>query len=842
MTTLVAALAPCYSGLQSLFSPMADYPTIAALPRTIRGELTRYAPELPLGSLVAGVDNIHHDVYLSPKFVETTREFLFDLIRQTVKLTHFPGFERKPMRAPEAATLRKMIAELLQTSLTRAKYEKNIERDLLLRVALLKFFTQETVTRFADLLLEAKEGIRSRGGHFERSEQAHVLKSRLAEIQAGRRDVYRQVGQHLYQILSELEENSLGRARRALFGDEAAEAYAMLINRLVFVESGRDDRLFLDHYVLLGNYHHDPDRFEVIDDLLLDLLRESVFPGESPAESHDAGHTHAFYMDAAIHLRAELEQLDLQREEILRRMERSDDLLTRMLRREDVAVLRANLTDLDRRRAFLQQKLDLLAPQIETAKQKRDFLFEQHETQLGDYLNDPANGRRLFDSSARAGDADIRAQLLDEFILRLERNEISLHVLASYEVRNLHAEYCPPVHLQQLRKALVSREELKRVEDVLKQFPARQFSMKGLEEGARRLRRFTRDEQRALVLRFAEDFMRLRRDLRDHQRLVAAMERVNLVRNERTRELSQLNRTLYEFLLPEEERPAEDLVVSHVVIKADVRGSTRMTQDLLSRGLNPASHLSLNLYEPVQRVLDRYGASKVFIEGDAIVMAIYETEANRTRQRSVAKACLLARQIVGIAQAYNDRSEGSDLPRLDIGVGIAFQNSPPTYWMDNDSRIMISRALNLSDRLSSCSKAARRLLGKHGSPFRLFVFQTTMEGTTEEELDEFLLRYNMGGVELNEDGFKKLGEEISLKPIEANCRMPWGTERATFYSGLIPIGETLEPLYIREGHIRQLLPDGKIGAAIARSYYEVCQNSDLPDFPGAPDRVPPRKQ
>ena len=47
-----------------------------------------------------------------------------------------------------------------------------------------------------------------------------------------------------------------------------------------------------------------------------------------------------------------------------------------------------------------------------------------------------------------------------------EEKEILLHVLASYEVRNLHLEYSPPVHLQQLRKALVSREELKRVEEI----------------------------------------------------------------------------------------------------------------------------------------------------------------------------------------------------------------------------------------------------------------------------------------------------------------------------------------------------------------------------------------
>jgi hypothetical protein len=815
--------------MKAPFLPMADYTTTVVPPRSVPIELTRYSPELPMTTLVVGVDNIHHDVYLSPAFYEATRALIFDLIRQTINFSHFPGFERKPMRAPEVASFRKMLSELLQSSLTKSKYEKDVERDILLRIALLRFFGEQTVSRFSDLLLEAKEGIRARGSYFERSEQAHVLKSRLAEIQAGRRDVYRQVGQYLYQIWNDIEESSLARSRKALFGDEAAGAYQILNNRLIFVEGGRDDRLFLEHYVLLGNYQKDADRFELIDQMMLDLLRDHVLPSEpAGGKTNGAGHSHSSLLESAQHLRLELERLDIEREDIFRRLERSEELLGRMLRREDPADLRAALTDVDRRRAFLQEKLDLLAPQIEAARQKKDFLDDQHQSRLGDYLDEPANARRLFDNATGGGGAEFRGQLLDELLARFERQGILFSVLASYELRNLHHDYCPPLHLQQLRKSLVSREDLKRAEDVLKQFPAKQFSVKRLEDASRRLNRLSREEQRALILRFAEDFMRLRRDLHDYQRLTSAMERINLIHDDRTRDLSRLNRTLYEFLLPEEDRPAEDHVVSHAVIKADVRGSTKMTQELLSRGMNPASHLSLNLYEPVQRILERYGASKVFIEGDAIVMAIYETEANRSRQRAVAKSCLLARHIVGIAAAYNEKSESGDLPRLELGVGIAFQNSPPTYWMDNDYRIMISRALNLSDRLSSCSKAARRLLGDHGSPFRLFVFQTTMEGATDEELDEFLLRYNLNGIELNEEGFKKLSEEISLGPLEAECKMPWGRERVTFYSGLVPVGETLEPLLIRKGFVRQLLPDGKIGAAGTRAYYEVCGNFDLP--------------
>jgi class 3 adenylate cyclase len=151
------------------------------------------------------------------------------------------------------------------------------------------------------------------------------------------------------------------------------------------------------------------------------------------------------------------------------------------------------------------------------------------------------------------------------------------------------------------------------------------------------------------------------------------MERINLVRSEHTRELSRANKSLYEFLHPDEGRPADDPVIAHAVIKADVRGSTGITKDLLGRGMNPASHFSMNLHEPVKRMLERYGAAKVFIEGDAIILAIYETESTRATHRAVARACVLAREILAVTQAYNTRAKTTGLPPLELGVGVAVQ-------------------------------------------------------------------------------------------------------------------------------------------------------------------------
>ena len=196
----------------------------------------------------------------------------------------------------------------------------------------------------------------------------------------------------------------------------------------------------------------------------------------------------------------------------------------------------------------------------------------------------------------------------------------------------------PPIHLQQLRRAIVSREELKRVEDILKQFPAKRLSIRPLDDLSRKIRRYTHEERRALILRFAEDFLRLHRDLRNAEHLSACMERVHLVTSEQTRNLSRMNNTLYEFLLTEEARPQQDRVLSHAIIKSDVRGSTKITLDLIERGMNPASHFSLHLHEPVKKLLERYDARKVFIEGDAIILAIFESESDQSFQREIGRA------------------------------------------------------------------------------------------------------------------------------------------------------------------------------------------------------------
>lgn len=818
---------------------MPEIASTAAPVQPPHPKLQAYNAEIRLTGLALGVDNIHYDVFLSPKFAELSKKYVRDLVRQTLNLQALlgvqsigPETERERRRknqsgSPEHGAFRRMLTEVLQASQTHAKYKQSIETDVLHRLALLKFFTQEIGDQFSSVLVECKESIRGRGELFEHSEQAHVFRSKIAEMRADRKRVFRQVGETLCRIWCEVEDGVLTKSRRALFGEDFYETYEILSNRFLFVENGNDDHLFLEHYVMLGNFMNDPDRFDVFDALLLDFVAEFVHDEADTEELSKARKTSERFIEQARLLKSEIARVEEEKHELSGRS--GDDGFPRLFKRKQVAPsANGELDDLRRKSVSLEANLEDLAPQIDAARQRVEFLSDEYRNRLGDYLNEPTNAHRIFGTGEGNGSA--QDQVLEEWVHRLEERDLLFHVLAGYELKKIASDYCPPVHLQQLKKALVNRDEMKRVEHVLEQFPARKISTKKLDEASRSIRRRSHEETLSICLQFAEDLMRLRRGKRNYQQAAAWMERIQLVRSEHARELSRANKSLYEFLLPDEGKPADDPIVNHAVIKADVRGSTSMTKDLLSRGMNPASHFSMNLHEPVKRMLERYGAAKVFIEGDAIILAIYEHESTRATQRAVARACVLGREILAVTQAYNGRAKASGLPPLELGVGVAFQDSAPSLWTDGESNIMISKALNLSDRLSGCAKMAKRLFKDNAAPFNVYQLQSLMEDAAVDEGEELLIRYNMNGIELNEEGFQKLSSEISLAPMGGNFPLPWGKERVQLYFGEVPLGESLEPIVIRKGFVRQLLPGGRIGAQGTRPYFEVCTDAKLLDL------------
>src|SRR5258705_10267502 len=105
---------------------MANEPANQLLLEGSLDALRSYNLPLPMGSLSIGVDNIHHDVFLSPKFVQVARDYLFYLIRQNTSGTYLSGIEFPNAKAVDFTSFPKPLTELFQNCLGKAEQQKKI--------------------------------------------------------------------------------------------------------------------------------------------------------------------------------------------------------------------------------------------------------------------------------------------------------------------------------------------------------------------------------------------------------------------------------------------------------------------------------------------------------------------------------------------------------------------------------------------------------------------------------------------------------------------------------------------------------------------------------------------
>jgi predicted metal-dependent hydrolase len=709
--------------------------------------LASYVPELTLQGLVAGVDNIHPDVFLSQKFTDIARGHLKHLIEQHGDVqqiariqeadpfggspygrAHIKHDALPPRETDSPAEFKQALSGLQLASLRRARAADDIRLDLLCRVALIKFFRTELSLQFTLVQDLCRENLKKRDDHHLERQQV-LVRDRFLRFQVNKRQVLRRAAADVLSTMADVERETVASTRRSLFGDRESAGYEVLANRLIFPDSITDPYLRAEHYALFGSFDRDPDLFSRV-----------------------------------------------------------------------VTVARN----------FLQ-----------------DLSIAKNDGEADGMLCVPENAKMLMFSGLVDESARAKAQraITSAWLTALEEAGVADYVVAAYEVVPILGDYAAVVSPQQLKCALILKNELKRVEEVLVSHDGR--SMEKLHFAAQRVRSAGTNERMRYAARYLIDICRFHRDVRKMGVLENVLESINLLTNARLRELSEINGTLYEFLLPQEEKPAEQRVNDHVVLKADIRDSTFLTRSMLERGLNPASFFSLNFFEPVNKLLPKYAAEKVFIEGDAVILALLESEGQRGF--AVARTCVMAREMLNIVRAYNAASTEGGLPPLEIGIGIAYQSSAPLYLMDGANRIMISEALNLSDRLSACHKRARRHFRDTQSFFNVFVFQTADEEAVAGAVEDFLLNYNVGGIHLPRAAFQKLRDEVSLEEFAMEMPMPWGVDRVRFYRGLVPVSPgVFHPILVREGRAAQVeVREFQFVRWADHIYYEVCTHPEL---------------
>jgi len=708
--------------------------------------LAASTPYISLEGISVGVDNLRHDVLLSPRFVELAKAQIARLIArhgeiegllgaETQQSTQGPSWMRsqlgkvvRPKHDP--AEWKSALTELQVASLNRAKKDFKLSVDLLARLAVTKFLRTEMNVQFASVVERCRVLLKNYDNM--RSPRAHEYRERVAAFQVRKRIILRKTGQEIFETLREVEKSTLARTRRSLFGEESTGgayfSYPLFLNRLLYSEDGRDDYLCAEHYVMLGNWDRDPDRYGRMREITSGFLR-SRYGDEVSAETIDA------------------------------------------------------------------------------------------------WMNVPENARELVGTGTPEDSDEGLAQQerLAAWVRLLEDEQVMENVIASYYVVPLLGEYAPRINPQQLKNALTDRTECDRVERMIQEFG--KLSPNSLYAAVAKVATCRGSERAKVAARFLGDFFHYHRDLRRLEVLSAALDSVNLVANERIQELSRVNGTLYEFLLPEEQEQTEsDRVLRHVVLKADVRDSTKLTRTMMDKGLNPASYFSLNFYDPVNKLLEKYGAKKVFLEGDAIILAILEREGEPGL--AVSRMCVLAREIIEIVRGYNELMQRSGMPQLELGVGITLQESAPLYLMDGEHQIMISEALNESDRLSACNKRARKVMEAQAGPFHVYAFQAA-DQDADGNPEDVILSFNLGGIRMNETAFRKMQQEITLEPLKVKLPPSLASsDRGEYklFSATVPVDrEIFRKIVVRESRIPRINPaDFSIKGWTERSYYEIC--------------------
>jgi class 3 adenylate cyclase len=708
-------------------------------------------PFVSLEGLTVGVDNLRHDVVLSPKFAELARAQIARLIARHGELEGLLGAEApqsaqgpswlrnqlgRPTRSKnDPAEWKSAMAELQVGSLNRAKKEFKLSVDLLARLAVTKFLRAEMNQQFAQVLERCRVLLKSYDNN--RQQRAHEYREKVASFQVRKKIILRKTGQEIFETLREVEKSTLARTRRSLFGEETSGGsyftYPLFLNRLLFSEDGRDDYLCAEHYVMLGNWDRDPDRYGRMREIVSGFLR-LLYGEETSAETIDS------------------------------------------------------------------------------------------------WMNVPENARDLVGTGTPedSGEGLAQQERLAAWVRLLEDEQVMENVIASYHVVPLLSEYAPRINPQQLKNALIDRTDCDRVERMIQE--GGKLSPNSLYAAVAKVASCRGTERAKVAARFLADFFHYHRDLRRLEILNAALDSVNLVSNERLQELSRMNGTLYEFLLPEEQGETDsDRVLRHVVLKADVRDSTRLTRTMMDKGLNPASYFSLNFYDPVNKLLDKYGAQKVFLEGDAIILAILEKEGEPSL--SVSRMCVLAREIIEIVRGYNELMQRSGMPQLELGLGITLQESAPLYLMDGDHQIMISEALNESDRLSSCNKRARKVMEPQAGPFHVYAFQAA-DADAGGNPEDVILSFNLGGIRMNETAFRKLQKEITLEPLKVKLPATLASSdkgEYRLFSATVPVDrEIFRKIVVRESRIPRIdATDFSVKGWTERLYYEVCTDPGI---------------
>mgnify|MGYP001055603091 CR=1 FL=1 len=758
--------------------------------------LETYSVEFPLDKLVPGVDNIHYDVHLSPSLCTSANKIIRRLLGKHAGVEKVLGIDGASSPVTERDEFRRLCKVVLQEAINKAKSDSEIQIDLLAQIAVVKMLTEEIQCQFNEMIDDLNKHARKLNAVAQKYEISRTLslskyievKEKLSDIQRKKKWILLNVGQELFGDLLDIQRKDLKEMREAIFEFELNLPDDVFSNPILHVENPFDDLFMIDEYILMGHRLEDPDNYTRLLFLIRGLLRDII-------------------------LKIFLKNLSASE-----RSKQSPKIFNQQIEKTE---------KYDPNTRY--QEIDVWLKRMENI----DILFNSFQSKERYNLLKTQNGakKELSDLKKQAKQQE---KFLNYIYRKFKKAGLIKRITAGYEMQSLYLDFCPPLAPHQVLQFLTQprqRRAIVKQFNRLKGFYGKSFSLAPLKKKVTHLKQITTQDKKKHLIRFLNGFARYHRDFQNFTMLKNAMDSMNLVTEKKIIDLSRENHLLYEFLLPDEQTHEVKPIINHVIIKADLRNSTDITFQMKKRGLNPASFFSLNFFVPITGILRKYNAEKLFIEGDAIILSIIEHKDTPKGQYCVASACGLAVKILHIVQRYNEHSIQHNLPILELGIGICYNDGPPTFLFDEDHRIMISSAINIADRMSKCTKPFHNPTFNTNRPFNLYVYKSASEKASIAATDDMLFRYNINGIELNADGFEKLSKEIHLKSMETYIP-DLKKEKIKIHTGkfLTATGE-YQRLVIREARIPEVVPDElRVIRQTDQKYYEVCTHPILYDY------------
>ncbi|MCB1750736.1 MAG: hypothetical protein KDI74_03365 [Gammaproteobacteria bacterium] len=744
-----------------------------------------------------GIDNTRIDVVLSPKFVHHTRIW----IRQ--ELADYTADRKNGARAggdgSDLATIKEAYSGMMVVAVDLAKKKSRPDLIPLLQFSVVKFLLQVTVEEVERLQAQMQQSREANKAHA--SGRAVEIHERLVTLSKEDFAFRYRVVRKLFREIQKLEELNLCRLRKSVLEIEWPVPKGVLFNLLLQIPSVWADEQWMAHYPLAFTDRQDPQVFDQVNRIVTGIFHDYLPDYAWPAEvSCFADGADAWKKRAA----ASRQHQD---KEVLSGFYEITEILECGLQEDEYGQDRVCWLD-------TPENMTYLLNSAEPRRWRRVDAADTKITPLWDQEQWPQFHNRL----------------LKKIFRELRRQGLGHKIIASYTAPSLYQELEGrlPVRLiyNYLSNMLPRRVLVRRLRSIQPTMSV-EGTMRLLDSATVNGNRLSTAYRHRQMLRFLVDFTVLRRDLKQAYRAHQIMNSIRVLARSSDIELSRDNATLNEFVLAEERKPERNRIRSHVVLKADVRGSTEMIRELRKRKLNPASHFSRNFFEPINRLLSVYGAKKTFVEGDAVILTLFEYEDSKYQWLCVSLACGLASKILKVVDTRNVDSRENGLPELELGLGIAFLNEAPTFLFDEDREIMISPAINRADQLSSCSALLRKSDFAKGLGRGVEVVAASGLPILEKDSSDRMMRYNVNGIELDTPAFVKLQSELALKVVRLEDEIYPGGAR--FYVGKYSDmkGES-HWLVVREAPVR-VWKGGRPGEGeqYGHRFYQVVTDPDV---------------